>query len=358
MIEFKKPNLIPNNGKEMGNEAVYEYLANSDSNLVDYYIFPKKDGCRMEGTMEGNKTRSMKPINSELVNERFDFITTLANNIGCVIEGEFYAHGMKFNEIFRFFSNTDVTRFSVKKKLEKEFVISPEQFSKDHNGRSVEWLTKFHSDLKFWIFDVYFPEQPNLTYEDRMVLFGSLLESYLNENKSIDNQFERYIDISDRIKAKDVDDLKIKYQAALDDGYEGLVLQHKDHIYKQGRNTIKEGHLLKLKDDLCEYDGVVIEVVESTVVKDGVEKTINEVGRSVTSKKKDDREASGMAKGLVTKYNGTTHTVSLNGFTDEQKRELWVNRHLYVGRHFKYTGMPPVKDAPRSAFFDCWRDEK
>lgn len=98
--------------------------------------------------------------------------------------------------------------------------------------------------------------------------------------------------------------------------------------------------------------------------KYGVETTLDNFGFSETSKKKDDRELSGLAKGFLvsfTKEDGTNvgeFIVGLNGFDNSQKRELLENKEQYIGRHFKYTGMKPVLSFPRHAFFKEWRDEK
>jgi len=165
--------------------------------------------------------------------------------------------------------------------------------------------------------------------------------------------------------AFNIDSLQHIFEFTLDyGGYEGLVLIHKDHKYKFGRNSLKEGTLLKMKDDALEYDGVVIDVVEATSVLEGTEKTTNELGRSVTSKKKGDRESSGIAKGFITSYsdeNGQclgTFTVCLKGFDNETRKQMFLDKSKFIGKHFKYTGMKPVKDFPRHAYFDCWRDEK
>ena len=37
---------------------------------------------------------------------------------------------------------------------------------------------------------------------------------------------------------------------------------------------------------------------------------------------------------------------------------LLENKYKYIGKHFKYHAMAPVKDFPRHAYFDTWRDEK
>ena len=87
--------------------------------------------------------------------------------------------------------------------------------------------------------------------------------------------------------------------------------------------------------------------------------SFNSLGRSTTSQKKEDRKKNGKAKGFLIKYEGIgSFLVGLRGFNDDAKKELLKNKTKYIGMHFKYKAMKPVKDFPRHAFFDCWRDEK
>lgn len=228
----------------------------------------------------------------------------------------------------------------------------PEAFQDKFRGKDIEFLTTFHEDLKFWAFDFIITDRPELkTFEERWAVAVARLAPY--------DLPLFYVKMPEDLLIKTYDELDLAYQTALDEGYEGLVLIHKDHIYKYGRSRLKAGTIFKMKEDKEEYDGIVIGVEESTVVKDGVEKTINELGRSKTSKKKGDRVPSGMAKGFLVEYEGLgTFCVNLNGFDHEARKEVFDNQEKYIGRHFKYTGMKPVKDFPRHAYFDCWRDEK
>jgi len=189
--------------------------------------------------------------------------------------------------------------------------------------------------------------------------YSERMKEILKRLEPFKEDFEDIIKIPGMLTMESKTGVENLYEMALKKGWEGLVLTHKDHKYKFGKNTLKQGTILKMKDDAIEYDGVVLDVLEATKAKDGTEKTVNELGRSVTSKKKDDREKSGLAKGFLVDFeNVGTFKVSLNGFDNEEKAELLTNKGEYVGRHFKYTAMKPVKDFPRSAFFKCWRDEK
>lgn len=348
-----KPNLIPNEPKDGSfSKEDREAKILSNGGLKDYVIFPKKDGCRLElGLGPLVLTRALKAPGSKLVQERFSKLNDICLKEGIIIEGEFYMHGITFNHINRFFAKSDVTTPEYLQELKNMKEKKPEAFFDKFRGKDIPFLTTFHEDLKFWAFDFIILDQPELGFEDRWMIAVSRLVSHGLESL--------YLEIPMRLTAFTFDELDALYQKHLDLGYEGLVLTHKDHKYKHGRNTLKEGTLFKMKEDKEEYDGVVLSVEESTVAKEGSEKTINELGRSKTSQKKEDRIPSGMAKGFIVQYEDVgTFCVGLNGFDHDERRELLQNADDYIGKHFKYTAMKPVKDFPRHAYFDCWRDEK
>lgn len=350
-----KPNLCPNNPKDGSFDLDATILKNGGYDK--YLILPKKDGCRMQIMDCEIKTRSLKAPSSKLVIERFSEFAALCDSLKIAVDGEFYMHGQKFNSIFRFFSKSDVTTPEYKKELEKAKAKNPEKFANDYDGLEIDFLTTFHDDLKFWLFDGIVLDRPDLQgFEERMNEIKYRLDS-------VCSSFLKHVELPIKFCAENYEDLQLGFEETLKLGFEGLVLIHKDHKYKFGRNSLKEGTLLKMKDDALEYDGYVIDVVEATSVIEGTEKTTNELGRSVTSKKKGDRENSGIAKGFTTAYlddNGTTHyfTVCLKGFDNETRKQMFLEKENYIGKHFKFTAMKPVKDVPRHAYFDCWRDEK
>lgn len=377
-IEKFKPNLIPNWPK--GTQKNIGVTIEKNGGCDKYLAFFKKDGCRMQVNPNALKSRSMKPIQSNSVNERFSPLIDFCNRNNIAIDGEFYSHNMSFSEIVRFFKNEDVTRPKERKKLEnynKQFVVAFDEdgdpiYSKlkdyakykdkglktrlelEYPNRTIDWLCRFHDDLKFWLFDGVVLDRPDLVgFEERMV---EITKRLLYDRKV--SPLTNIIVLPSIHRFSSIEELYSMYDDALAVNYEGLVLVHKDHEYKMGRTTLNVGTILKMKDDENEFDGVVLDVEEGTIVKEGAEKTTNELGRSVTSKKKEDRIPSGMAKGFKVMFEGKSGTVSLQGFDNAAKKELLENKDKYIGRHLIYTGMHCVKDFPRSAFFKCWRDEK
>jgi hypothetical protein len=352
-IKFK-PNLIDNEPKDGSfTKEEREAIITKQGGIQNYIIFPKKDGCRLElGLGPRVLSRSLKEPGSELVKTRFAELNQICLDLNMIIEGEFYMHGEAFNHINRFFAKSDVTTPEYLKELTSMKTKKPEAFYEKFRGKDIPFLTTFHKELKFWAFDFIITDRPDLLgFEERWEEAKIRLKGYALEALNVE--------MPTRLTISSFISLNSMYKDVLSYGFEGLVMIHKDHVYKYGRSRLKAGTIFKMKEDKEEYDGVVLGVEESTIVKEGVEKEINELGRSKTSKKKGDRLPSGMAKGFLVEYEGLgTFCVNLNGFDHEARREVLENQEKYIGRHFKYTGMKPVKDFPRHAYFDCWRDEK
>jgi DNA ligase-1 len=147
------------------------------------------------------------------------------------------------------------------------------------------------------------------------------------------------------------------YEEVLEMGFEGLILRTPDSKYKLGRATLKEKLIFKLKPYVT-FDAKVIDVLEGTEAKANAEKTINELGYSRTSKKKDDRILCGKAKAFVVLYNNLPLKVSL-AMTDADKKKVWENKEQYIGKIIEYKGLlVGAKNLPRHAEFIRYRPDK
>ena len=147
------------------------------------------------------------------------------------------------------------------------------------------------------------------------------------------------------------------FQIELDNGYEGLILRDPNANYKFGRGTLKEGIIYKVKPFVT-FDAQIIGVVQSTEVREGAEKKTNELGRSVTSKKKDDRVLIEKASAFNVLYEGKELKVTL-AMDDSEKEEVWKNRQFYIGEIIEYKGMlVGSKDVPRHPIFLRFRTDK
>jgi ATP-dependent DNA ligase len=89
---------------------------------------------------------------------------------------------------------------------------------------------------------------------------------------------------------------EVFHDQAIISGYEGLVMMHKNSSYKMGRHSLNSGMAYKIKEDNLQFDGVILSLEEGTEVIEEVDKKINELGRSVTSKLKEHRTQVDYAK--------------------------------------------------------------
>ena len=143
--------------------------------------------------------------------------------------------------------------------------------------------------------------------------------------------------------------------AALEQGYEGLMLRGVESPYKYGRSTTREGYLLKLKRfshdeaEIIGYEPLYTNTNESKV---------NELGNSHRSSSKDglvalEQLGSFLCRDLKT---GIEFNVG-GGFTLAQRITMWRNPDSYIGLVLRYKHFPiSVKDKPRMPVFAGFRD--
>lgn len=134
--------------------------------------------------------------------------------------------------------------------------------------------------------------------------------------------------------------------AALEQGYEGLMLRDPNGPYKQGRSTTKEGFLLKLKRfEDSEAEVIVME----ELMKNMNEAFINEVGRTARSSHKENLVPRGTMGSLHVRdlKTGVEFNVG-SGFDDDERTRWWAMGAAAIGRIIKYQYFPSGgKDKPR-----------
>lgn len=289
MKEIKfKPMLAPNEKVELRDMKL--------PLMVSY----KLDGIRCifkDGQMY---SRALKQFPNIKLRERFEYLTILSKETNTIYDGELLAKSLTFNEI------SGLTR-----QLDKEL---PE-------------------DLYFYCFDCIKDNNFNKQFKDRV-----------NDIEEI-KQFE-YFKILSQLVFNDYETIEEFFKEALAWGCDGLILRSTDGYYKHGRGTVKEGLIYKMKP-FQTFDSQIINIIQATEVRDGAEKKINELGRSVTSKKIADRVLIEKASAFVVLYEGKELKVTI-AMTDEEKEKVWKNRKDYIGRWIEYKGMlVGAKNLPR-----------
>ena len=127
------------------------------------------------------------------------------------------------------------------------------------------------------------------------------------------------------------------FEKALKKGYEGLILKDPNGKYKAGRGTIKEGLIYKVKP-FKTTDSKILDIIQATKVDPNAEKKINQLGRSETSKKLEDRILIERASAFLVDYKGNKVKVVI-AMTDKEKEEIWKNKKNYIGKVVEYKFM-------------------
>lgn len=147
---------------------------------------------------------------------------------------------------------------------------------------------------------------------------------------------------------------------ALGAGHEGIMVRSLDGPYKQGRSSVKEGHLLKLKRFL-ESEATITGFYEEQENQN--EAKTNALGRTERSSAKSGLVGKGTlggfeVEGLGGTYDGIAFQVG-GGFTAQMRQDYWKNRKKLVGDIVKFRYFPSgSKDRPRFPVFLGFRDER
>lgn len=296
-----KPQLAPNDLLSKENAD----LLNGD----DYFVQLKVDGLRSTVIDGEIKTRSMKSWPNKGIDERMKALREMSISTNLYIDGEFDSESTTFNDLSGIFRSFD---------------------------------KPLPDDLVFKIFDIYDPCHPNLEALDRWYSASSLF-------------IENCLPMLNLEWPKSFDEL---FEEALTDGYEGLMVKRKDAPYKLGRGTYKQGIIYKMKPYET-FDCVVTGFEQATVVREGAEKTINELGRSVTSKKKADRVPIESCSALWVDFFGKPLKVSLASLKHPERVEVWKDRDQLLNKYVEFKGMMiGAKDLPRHPMYIRWREDK
>ena len=297
-----KPQLAPNEKVDLSTLS-YPLLAST-----------KLDGIRCilkEGEI---LSRSLKQIQCQQLRERLEPLRQFSELNQVIFDGEIYSPKLTFQQI---------THFTMTRDLGDEEL--PEH-------------------LRFYCFDMLDGfdrpfELRNDVMEGTIGLYNHI--AYPVEQREVNS-------------AKEVETY---FEEVLSQGYEGLILRDPKSLYKFGRGTVKEGIIFKVKPFVT-FDAKITGVEQSTEVNEDAEKKTNELGRSVTSKKKDDRHLIEKASAFWVDYEGKPLKVVL-AMTDPEKMGVWLNRASLIGKTIEYKGMlVGSKDVPRHPVMIRYREDK
>jgi DNA ligase-1 len=252
----------------------------------------KMDGIRCLFYKGNMYTSSLKSFQNKNVLARFEHLRKLSEDRNILIDGELMAKSMEFNDL---------------------------------SGMIRSFSGEVPDDLYFYAFD--------------MVINDDFEEPFEQRIKHLDRMEEhKYLKVLPQIVCNTYEEIEALYEKAIAFGNcDGLMLRNPVGRYKLGRATNKQNIIFKLKPYITE-DSKIIGVIQATEVREGAEKKINELGRSVTSKLKSDRVLIEKASAFVVLYNEQQLKVTI-AMTDTEKEEIWQNKEKYIGKWIEYKGM-------------------
>ena len=201
-------------------------------------------------------------------------------------------------------------------------------------------------DFDFWVFDHPFIEEP---FKDRMPKIRV-------DGKTDDPR----IKIVPQIWIDTHEQLENIRKWAVESGYEGLILRDPLSYYKQGRRTLKQGIMLKVKEYL-DSEAEVLYCYEQ--MHNTNEAKINEVGYTHRSSHKAGLVPAGTLGGFHVRdihhpERGEFNVGILKGLKAEDRQYIWDHKDEMPGRIFTYSYFPVgMKDAPRHAKYKGWRSK-
>ena len=262
----------------------------------------KLDGIR--ATMSDGKlfSRTMKPIPNRAVQKYFSEIASLVN----CLDGELLV-GAHDNNVYR---------------RTVSAVMS-------HDGDPMP-------DLVWWIFDQVRTAE---TFEERLSRAAQRIYGK-HDCTAVKILNHKYVHTPEEVLAH--------HAKMIDQGHEGLVLRDPEGLYKQGRSTLNEQGMIKVKM-FSDSEAVVLNVVE--LMHNDNEATTSEIGLTKRSSHKANKRHSGMMGALQVRdcVTGVEFEIG-TGFTEADRRELWVAPPIGNLVKYKYFAYG-VKDKPRHPVF-------
>lgn len=204
-----------------------------------------------------------------------------------------------------------------------------------------------HEGTPFWkfhVFDCF--KNPNWKWEDRYEQARDLVG---NCNELLD------VSILPHVKVDTLAQVEELEQDAVERGEEGIMIRRGNFPYKQGRSTIAEQGLLKIK----RFETSEAQIVGfNELMENRNPIVISETGKSKRSSRTEGKMATGMLGSFVCTSKDYMDTFAVGGgMTDLQRRNFWNNRNSLISKiiHFKHTPHGQI-DRPKSTVFKGFRD--
>jgi DNA ligase-1 len=204
-------------------------------------------------------------------------------------------------------------------------------------------------DFIWWVFDYW--TNPSEPYDKRLqsLTYGM--------DKAFQERHPR-VKLLPQTLIEGPDHLAEYEKALVDSGFEGVMIRKPNGLYKYGRSTAREGHLLKIKR-FKDSEAIVIGFEEK--MHNANEATVDERGYTKRSSHQENLVPMNTLGALIVRdvLTGVEFGIG-TGFDDVTRKMVWDLRSSYLGalvvyKHFDLAG---VKTAPRFPVFKSFRDKR
>jgi DNA ligase-1 len=200
-------------------------------------------------------------------------------------------------------------------------------------------------DVTWWVFDCFPNDEPSRIFSQRLDVAKRKVQTH------------PFIRIVPHNIVYTLTSISHMEEAALEKGYEGIMLRDPYGVYKQGRSTFREQGLIKVKrfeDD----EATIVDTFEQ--MENTNEQRTNELGRSKRSSHKAGLVGKDTLGGFICRSSSFTGQFNVGtglGLTDSVRHDLWGKRSDLVGLRIKFKYQKcGTKDLPRMPIFLGFRD--
>lgn len=194
-------------------------------------------------------------------------------------------------------------------------------------------------DFTLWVFDA---PRKGVRFRDRLALARRIV-------KDLDHVRVRFLK---HVWLEDMEQLQEYLDWALNKGFEGIVLRNPEGSYKEGKSTLREQGMLKIKP-FVDFEARIIGYFEEEKNTNAAKK--NAAGKSKRSSAKSGKRPKGTLGGFIGLADGVEVRVG-GGFTAKQRQEFWQNREAMIGQIMTCKKqLVGEKDKPRHPVFKAIR---
>lgn len=216
----------------------------------------------------------------------------------------------------------------------------------------------------WWVFDYITNETHNLPYSERLSALTAKVQEFHLDLPGLTPG--HYLRVVPSLLVHTMEGLLEFDQRCLDMGFEGTIIRDPNGKHKQGRSTVKEGGLLRIKR-FIEVEVVVTEIIEGEM--NGNDAQVNELGLQFRSSHQENMVPNGMVGAMMGRLIADVVSggkvlfrkddivkVGAGRMPHEDRVRFFQNPHLLLGQIVKFKLFPKgVKDKPRFPTFQSLR---